>query len=167
MLALTPLGIAHTAIGVVALIAGIAAFIRDKWIIPGTTLGMVYIWTTFVTAVTGFGIYEHGGFGKPHVLGVLTLIVLAIVALAGRSRFGKASPYVETVGLTLTFLFHLIPGTVETTTRLPLGKPLIADREGPELQAAIGVWFLLFLIGSFLQVRALKASAKIHAADHS
>ncbi|BCU78488.1 hypothetical protein [Luteolibacter sp. LG18] len=157
MLALTPLGIAHTAIGVVALIAGIAAFIRDQRIDPGNPLGKVYIWTTFVTAATGFGIFEHGGFGKPHVLGILTLLALAAAALAGRKRlFGKLSPYVETLGYTLTFLFHLIPGTVETTTRLPVGKPLVADREGPELQAAIGVWFLLFLIGAFFQVRALK-----------
>ncbi|MFD0894890.1 hypothetical protein KBB96_04260 [Luteolibacter ambystomatis] len=157
MLALTPLGIAHTAIGVVALIAGIAAFIRSGRIVPSTLLGKVYIWTTFVTAATGFGIYQHGGFGKPHVLGVLTLIALAIAAAAGKRRsFGKVSPYVETVTYTLTFLFHLIPGTVETTTRLPIDHPLVADREGSELQAAIGVWFLLFLIGAFLQMRALR-----------
>jgi len=157
MLALTPLGIAHTAIGVVALIAGIAAFIRSGRIVPGTMMGRIYIWSTFITAVTGFGIYQHGGFGKPHVLGVLTLIALAVAAAAGKRRFfGKMSPYVETVTYTLTFLFHLIPGTVETTTRLPIGHPLVADREGPELQAAIGVWFLLFLIGAFLQIRALR-----------
>lgn len=157
MLALTPLGIAHTAIGIVALIAGIVAFIRSGRIISGTMLGRIYIWTTFITAVTGFGIYQHGGFGKPHVLGILTLIALAVAAAAGKRRpFGNASPYVETVSYTLTFLFHLIPGTVETTTRLPIGHPWVADREGPELQAAIGVWFLLFLIGSFLQVRSLR-----------
>jgi hypothetical protein len=37
----------------------------------------VYIWTTVLTCLTGFGIFQHGGFGKPHALGVITLLVLA------------------------------------------------------------------------------------------
>lgn len=50
---------------------------------------------------------------------------------------------------------------VETTTRLPLGNPLITNRDGPELQAATGVLFLLFLAGAALQIRSLRARVRI------
>jgi len=156
MLGLTTLGIIHTAISLVALAAGIVALIRYKEIPPKSIVGMLYIWTTVLTCLTGFPIMQHGGFGKPHVLGIITLVVLAAAALAGRSKFGSASRYVEVVSYSATFFFHWIPTVVETTTRLPVGAPLITNRDGPELQAATGVLFLLFLIGATLQVLRIR-----------
>lgn len=158
MLGLTSLGTFHTAISLVAVSAGIVALVRDREISPRKRVGQVYVVTTIVTCVTGFGIFQHGGFGKPHALGVVTLLVLGLAAFAARgSTFGRASRYVEAVAYSATFFFHFIPGLVETTTRLPLGNPLVADREGPELQAATGVLFLLFVIGAALQVRRMRA----------
>ena len=156
MLGLTYLGIVHTLISLVALGAGIFALIRDGQITARIPLGRLYVWTTVLTCLTGFPIMQHGGFGKPHVLGVITLVTLIVAALAARSKLGRASRYIEVVSYTATVLFHLIPGFVETTTRLPLNNPLIKDREGPELQAITGVLFLLFLIVSAFQVFHLR-----------
>ena len=160
MLGLTSLGIVHTAISLVAVVAGAIALIRDGAITPRNALGKTYIVTTVLTCLTGFGIFQHGGFGKPHMLGIITLVVIGIAALAGyTSLFGRASKYVETVGYSLTFLFHMIPGVTETSTRLPLGKPLLPSAEAPQLQVASGVLFVLFLIGAALQVRKLRAAS--------
>jgi uncharacterized membrane protein len=157
MLGLTSLGMVHTAISLVALGAGIVALVRDKEITSRNGLGTLYIWTTVLTCLTGFPIMQHGGFGKPHALGIITLLVLIVAALAGKGKlFGRASRYVEAISYSATFFFHWIPTLVETTTRLPVGKPLIADRDGPELQAATGGLFLLFLIGAALQVRRMR-----------
>ena len=157
MLGLTPLGVIHTAMSLVAVGAGIVALVRDREISPRNSVGRLYVITTLITALSGFGIFEHGGFGKPHALGVLTLIVLAVAAIAGRSKFfGRASSYVETVGYSATFFFHLIPGVAESTTRLPPGAPLYDSIEAPEIQAITGVAFLLFLIGASLQVLRLR-----------
>ena len=159
MLGLTPLGTIHTAISLVAVGAGIVSFVRFREIAARTTVGRVYIWSTVLTSLTGFGIFQHGGFGKPHALGVMTLVAFAIALAAARtSTFGRASRAVETVALTTTFFFHFVPGLVETTTRLPIGNPLIADRDGPELQAAAGVIVLVCAIVCALQVRKLRAS---------
>lgn len=158
MFGLTQLGVVHTAISLVAVVAGAIALVRDRKISPGNTLGKIYIATTVLTCLTGFGIFQHGGFGKAHVLGIITLVVLGIAWLAGyTSLFGRLAPYIETVSYSATFLFHMIPGITETTTRLPLGAPLLPNADAPQLQAASGVLFLLFLIGATLQVRALRA----------
>jgi uncharacterized membrane protein len=159
MLGLTSLGTFHTAISLVAVIAGFIALIRDKEISPRNLVGRIYVIMTVITCLTGFGIFQHGGFGKPHVLGIVTLVVLGIAAVAGYTHlFGRASRYVETVSYSATFFFHFIPAITETSTRLPLGAPLVANADAPELQAATGVLFVLFLIGATLQVRRLRAA---------
>ncbi len=161
MLGLTPLGIFHTAISLIALGAGAFALVRDKRISPENRVGQVYAIATVVTCVTGFGIFQHGGFGIPHALGVITLVVLGVAAVAGWTPwFGRSSRYVETIGYSATFLFHLIPGFTETVTRLPPGAPLVTDREGPEVMRAVGVLFVAFLIGAALQFRRLLATGR-------
>jgi hypothetical protein len=72
--------------------------------------------------------------------------------------YGRFSRAVETVAYSATFLFHLIPGVTETTTRLPLGAPLLSSPEAPELKVVTGVLFLIFLVGAALQVRRLRAA---------
>jgi len=165
MFGLTHLGVVHTAISLIAVAAGIIAFIRDKEITSRNRIGQLYIWTTVLTCLTGFPIMQHGGFGAPHATGVLTLITLVIAWQAGRGKwFGRTARYVEVVGYSATFLFHMIPAFVETSTRLPVGAPLVANREGPEVQMATGVLFLLFLTGATLQVRRLRARAQAQSA---
>ena len=153
---LTPLGTFHSAISLIAVVAGVIAFVRDKEISPKNLVGRIYVTTTVVTCLTGFGIFQHGGFGKPHVLGV--------AAVAGNSRlFGRASPYVETISYSATFLFHMIPGITETSIRLPLGAPLVANADAPALKVATGVLFAAFLIGATLQVGQLRAKSRLLA----
>ncbi len=158
MLGLTPLGVFHTAVSLVAVAAGIVALVRDKEITARNLVGKIYVITTIITCLTGFGIFQHGGFGKPHILGIITLVVLGIAGLAETTRlFGRASAYVATVAYSATFLFHLIPGITETSTRLPLGAPLVANADAPVLQVAAGLLFVAFLIGATLQVLRLRA----------
>ncbi len=158
MFGLTQLGVIHTAISLIAVAAGLFAFFRDKEISPRNGVGKIYIIATILTCLTGFGIFQHGGFGKPHTLGVITLIVLAVAYVAGYTKlYGRLSPYIETVSYSATFLFHLIPGITETTTRLPLGAPLLPNADAPALQVATAVLLVAFLIGAALQVRRLRA----------
>jgi uncharacterized membrane protein len=159
MLGLTPLGTFHTAISLIAVGTGLVAMLGHGQITPKNLNGRVYLATTLITVITGFGIFQHGGFGRPHALGILTLIVLVIALVAARTRFyGRASPYVETVAYTATFFFHFIPGIVETTTRLPLGKPLLQTPDDPPLQIATGVIFLALVVVATLQVRHMRAA---------
>jgi uncharacterized membrane protein len=162
MFGLTQLGTIHTAISLVALVAGAWSLLRDKAILPDTTLGKVFIWTTVLTCLTGFGIFQHGGFGPPHALGILTLLVLGVAAVA-RRWFGRLGIYVATLAYSLSFFFHFIPGVTETFTRLPVGAPLFTGPDDPALQKVVGVLFLFYLIGAALQVWRLRAGRAVVA----
>jgi len=157
MTGLTPLGTFHTIVSVVALMAGVAAFARHGEISPRSRSGLLYIWATVIVCVTGFGIFQHGGFGKPHQLGVITLVTLGVLYGAGKGWYGRASRYIEIVGYSLTFFFHMIPTWTETLTRLPSDSPVFTNPEDPQLQALYGLSFLVFLVGATVQVRRLRA----------
>jgi len=160
MLGLTQLGVVHTAISLVAVAAGFISLFRYKDIFYANTVGKVYVITTVLTCLTGFGIFQHGGFGKPHALGIITLLVLGVAAVAEYTALFKGlSRYVRAVSYSATFMFHWIPAITETSTRLPLGHPLLADAEAPELKVATAMLTLLFLIGTSLQVRQLRRTA--------
>ncbi len=156
---LTGLGTIHTAISLVAVAAGLVALWRWREITLDNLTGQLYAVTTVLTCVTGFGIFQHGGFGKPHVLGIVTLAVLVLAWAAARGAFGRRARIVEVVSLSATFLFHWIPAITETTTRLPIGAPLLPNADAPELVKATGVLVLLFLIGATLQVLRLRKAA--------
>jgi uncharacterized membrane protein len=157
MFGLTQLGIIHTAISLVAIATGVLAFLRHRQILTTDRLGQTYLVTTFLTAATGLGIFEHGGFGPPHALSIMTLIALAIGTLAAlRQSFGRSSRTVQAVSYTSTAFFHTIPGFTESLTRLPLGNPVLPSQEAPEFRIIYGVLLALFAIGLFLQLRWLR-----------
>ena len=161
MFGLTTLGVFHTAISLVAVVCGFWAVVRDKEISPRNRLGQTYLVTTLVTAVTGLGIFQHGGFGPPHALSVLTILALAIGTVAAVSRvFGRASRYVQVISYSSTLFFHMIPGVTETSTRLPPSAPLVASPDEPVLKVVALVLLVIFLIGLTLQIRWLRAASQ-------
>ena len=162
MLGLTNLGVVHTAISFVAVGAALTCFFSYGAISLRTRAGRVYVIATVLTCLTGFFIFQHGGFGKPHALGIITLIVLAIAYAAEKKQaFGKASPYIETVSYSLTAFFHMIPAIAEGGTRLPPGNPWFDNPEAPTLLAITGVFFVIFLIGAGYQVWRLRGRTQI------
>jgi hypothetical protein len=161
MSSLSTFGLVHTVFSLVAVGAGLAAFARHRAITAGTGAGLLYVFMTVVTCVTGFFIFAHGSFGKPHVLGIVTLAVIAVAAAARLTAwFGRQAKAVETVAYSLSFFFHMIPAITETSTRLPVHAPMIGNPDSPVLQAAAGVLFLVFLAGAVFQVREIRADAR-------
>jgi len=157
---LSTLGIWHTAISVLALAMGVVSIVQNREIHPRTKAGKAYVLLTVLTCVTALGIFAHGGFNKAHALAIMTLLVLAIAALAGNtSLFGKAGRNVETVAYSTTFFFHLVPGITETLTRLPASQPVFDNPDAAGLQLCLGVVFLAFLVCASLQWRSVKRAA--------
>lgn len=161
MFGLTSLGTLHTAIGLVALLAAATMLLRHGAITLRQPLASVYLWSTAITCLTGFGIFQRGGVNIAHALGVLTLVVLVVAVIAGRrARDSAAARYVETIGFSATVFFHLIPGITETFSRFPRSAPLFTGPEDPQLERVIGGVFVLFLLGVGWQLRRLRGASR-------
>ncbi|PZP29449.1 MAG: hypothetical protein DI603_17455 [Roseateles depolymerans] len=156
---LSTLGILHTAISLIPLVAGLVAFARHRRILPGTTSGRAYLAGLALSVLTAFGLSSTGGFNPGHALGLLTLLVAGGALAIPRLGFlGRARPYLSTLGLSFTFFLLLVPGINETLTRLPAGHPLASGPESPLVKAALLGWLTLFAVGALVQMLALRAS---------
>ncbi len=160
MLGLTTLGAIHTAVSIVGLVAGFIALWHHLEISTRSTAGMVFFVGTALSALTGLGIYQRGGFGVPHMLSIFTLLLLAIAWAAERRRwFGHLADYVARIGLLLGLFLHFIPGTVESLTRLPPDAPYLRHPEDPRAFPIIGTFFAIFVVGAVWQwLRIRRAS---------
>lgn len=158
---LSSLGAVHTLVALVAVACGIVALVRHGRIGTATGAGLAYVLLTVVTSVTGLFIFRHGGFGAPHVLSILTLLVLAVAHAAERRGDASVLRYVAVLGYSLTLFFHLIPGLTETGTRLPLGDPAFSGPEDPTLKMLVGLGFLVYLLGAAWQALRLRRAARV------
>lgn len=165
MLNISPFGMFHTAIALVAVFFGLRTLVRYGEIGTRTRSGSLYVWLTAATAFTGLFIFRHGGFGVPHVLALMTLAVLAIAGAAERFGGTGLARYVTVLGNSLTLFFHLIPGLTETGTRIPIGNPAFTGPEDPVLKAIVGIGFIAYVAGATVQAlrirRAYRAAAAI------
>jgi uncharacterized membrane protein len=165
MLGISPFGMFHTLISLVAVVAAVVALLRYREISLATRAGQVFALFTVGSCITGLFIFRHGSFGPPHVLAILTLVVLAVAALAEKRRvFGGWSAYVASVLFSLTFFFHFIPGFTETLTRVPVGAPYASGPEDPKLATLIGIAFALYVIGAIWQVLRIRARSRARVA---
>lgn len=156
---LSSFGALHTLIGLIAVASGIVSLARHGEIGTRSRSGLAYVLLTAVTAATGLFIFRHGGFGPPHALAILTLVVLLVAWLAEtRGNPNGLARYIAVLGYSLTLFFHLIPGLTETGTRIPLGNPVFSGPEDPTLVALVELGFLLYLIGATVQCLRLRRS---------
>jgi hypothetical protein len=156
---LSVLGIIHTAISILAIVAGLFALLRDGKIDPANGRGKLYIWLTVVTCVTGFPIMRFGHPTPGHYLGIIILILLLIGTYA-RRIFGKAGAYIQVIIISTTLFLSFIPAVVESLTRLPINKPIASGPNDPIVQKAQLLLVVVFLAGVIYQVIRLRTSKK-------
>lgn len=154
---LTNLGIFHTVIGVIAIVAAITSFVKYRKINIAARSGKIYFYTTVVTSLTALGISKHGGFNPGHVfaLFIVVLVVTAFYLHTVRKGNNRAR-FFENFCLSFSFFLSLIPTVAETYQRVPVGHPLASGPGDPAVGKTLGVLFILFVIGSVYQFRVQK-----------
>jgi hypothetical protein len=113
----------------------------------------LFLATTVLTSVTGF-LFHSASFGPPHVLGVLSLVVLAgaIVALYVFHLAGSWR-WVYVVCAMMALYFNVFVGVVQAFQKLPFLQPLAPTQsEPPFLIAQIAV-LVIFLVLGFLSLK--------------
>ncbi|MEO1246247.1 MAG: hypothetical protein AAFX56_11255 [Pseudomonadota bacterium] len=149
-----PLGWFHTIAGIAALVSGAITLYRFKEISYRTRIGLFYLLTTLVTAVTALLIYQHGGFGVAHFMAVAALVALTVGLLAeSLTLFGSWSRRIQAVSFSATILFHCLPAATDGLLRLPVGSPVLSSIDDPVMKMSHLALLVLFLIGVAFQLR--------------
>lgn len=151
---LSSLGIFHTAIGVIAIVAAVAGFLRNGKIDLSKLTGKIYFYFTLVTSLTALGLAKHGGFNPGHIF-ALFIVALILVAyfLYSKKQGNNSARFFENFLLSFSFFLSLVPTVNETFTRVPIGHPLAKAPTDPIVGQTLLVLFVLLVIGSVFQFR--------------
>ena len=147
MPAITLLGWFPTICGILSILIVLYVLFRHKLISFQQNLSKLYLLLTFITASSSLLIYNQGGFGIAHILGVLTLLaVVTGIFIEKTLILGWMSKYFYTLCYTSTFLFHMIPAITDGLRRLPVDDPIANSFSDP----IIVNFYILFFIKPFM-----------------
>jgi len=152
---LSNVGIFHTVIGIVALIAGLIGYARHGKIDLRQATGRIYGYGTLVASFTALGLSKQGGFNPGHLFAIfIAVLVVAAYLLSAMKRGTNRWRFVENFLLTFSFFLSWIPTVNETLTRVPVGHPLADGPADPLIGKTLLALLLLFVLGSIHQFRA-------------
>jgi len=150
----------HVIISLVAIVSGLAAtgeLLRAR---PVSAWTGVFLSTTVSTSVTGF--FFASKFGPPHVIGVLSLVLLgaAIYALAGRHLAGRwRAAYVVTAIAAL--YLNVFVGVVQAFQKIAPLRLLAPTQSEPPFAIVQGLVLLGFILAGWMALRRFHPSAKV------
>jgi len=154
----------HVIISLIAIVSGLAAtwdLLRAR---PVSAWTGVFLTTTVATSVTGF--FFPSKFGPPHVIGVLSLVLLgaAIYALAGRHLAGRwRAAYIITAIAAL--YLNVFVGIVQAFQKLALLRLLAPTQSEPPFAIVQGLVLLGFLLVGWVALRRFHPSAQVQTGN--
>jgi hypothetical protein len=121
---------------------------------PSFDTRVLYLIFMLIGALTVFLVAKQP---VSNFIGVITLALLlggyGIGLLGWKVR---AVVYIETILLSLTAFFLMVPTVSETLRRVPDGHPFVTDLKSPLLIGAQGLIFLVLVVGVATQVYFLR-----------
>jgi hypothetical protein len=143
----------HVIISLIGIVSGIVVVLG--WLGGKQSAGWaaLFLATTVLTSVTGF-FFHSASFGPPHVVGVISLVVLAAAILA-LYVFHLAGfwCWVYIVGATMALYLNAFVGVVQAFQKLQFLQPLAPTQsEPPFLIAQIAV-LVIFIVLGFLALK--------------
>lgn len=154
MFGISPIGWVHTLGSLPAIPAAAYMLLRYGRIEPRSLPGKIYFVSMIIGAVTVFLVAHEP---VSYVIGLVTLLVLLLGYSAGRLPIGpRFAAYLETITLSFTVFFLMVPTVTEVLKRVPDGHPLVTDMKSPLLVGAQGGLLVALLVGLTIQVIRLR-----------
>jgi len=153
----------HVVISLIGIFAGLIvlfgmfkANLLNNW----TALFLV---TTVLTSVTGF-FFHSVSFGPPHVLGILSLVVLA-VAIPALYVYRLAGPWrwIYVAGAVVALYFNVFVGVVQAFQKLSFLQPLAPTQSEPPFFIAQAAVLVTFIVLGIVAVRSFHPATKTPA----
>lgn len=154
MFGISALGWVHTLGSLPAIPLAAYMFARHGRIVPRSRAGLAYLGFMLVGAGSVFMIAKQP---VSNAIALLTLIVLLAGYGVGRVRvLGRAGVYLETVLLSVSAFFLMLPTVSEVLRRVPDGHPIVTDLHAPLLVGTQLGLLLALVLGVTAQVVYLR-----------
>ncbi|MBT1266025.1 MULTISPECIES: hypothetical protein [unclassified Pseudomonas] len=154
MFGISALGWLHTLGSLPAIPLAAYMFVRHGRIVPRSRPGLAYLVFMLLGAGSVFLIAKQP---VSNAIALLTLVLLLAGYGVGRIRaLGHAGVYVETILLSVTAFFLMLPTVSEVLRRVPDGHPIVTDLHAPLLIGAQIGLLLALMLGVTAQVLYLR-----------
>jgi len=159
---LSNLGIFHTIIGIIAIVAAVIAFVKSGKIDLSKLPGKIYFYCTLITSLTALGLSSVKGINPGHILAILIVVLISVAYFLYAKKPGNSrARYVETFFLSFSFFLSMIPTVNETFNRIPVGHPLAHGPQDPLIAKTLLLFLILLIVGSVLQFRQQRKINKL------
>jgi len=158
-LSLSTFTIVHVVISLIAIVAGLIAVFG---MLTGNRMAgwtMIFLITTILTSVTGFGFpFDH--FLPSHWVGVISLVFLAVAVFAIYvQHLAGAWRWIYVVSAIIALWFNVFVLIVQAFMKISALKALAPTQSEPPFQIAQGGALVLFVILAILAVRQFRPVA--------
>jgi hypothetical protein len=135
----------HVVLSLIGIVAGLIVM-AGMWAgnrLDGWTA--LFLASTVATSVTGF-LFHSASFGPPHVIGLISLLLLVLAILARYSYHLAGSwRWIYIVTAMLALYFNVFVGVVQAFQKLPLLQPLAPTGTEPPFAIAQALVLLAFV----------------------
>lgn len=151
----------HVALSLLGIFTGfivLLAMLKSK---PVPIWTAIFLVTTILTSVTGF-FFRSASFGPPHVVGVISLIVLvaAVLALYVYSLSGAWRRIYVTSAVAALY-FNVFVGVVQAFQKLSFLKPLAPTQSEPPFFVAQAIVLAVFIALGVAAARSFHPAAVV------
>jgi hypothetical protein len=119
-----------------------------------------FLLTTIATSVTGF-MFHSKSFGPPHVVGVISLVVLAVALFALYSRHLSGSwRRIYAACAVLALYLNVFVGVVQAFQKIPFLHALAPNGSEPPFAIAQGVVLIIFVALGIAAAKRFRPTAQ-------
>ena len=155
--AFTELHVVLSLIGIGSGVVVLLAMLRGK-LVPTWTV--VFLATTIATSATGF-LFHSAKFGPPHVVGLISLALLAIAILAlSVFKLAGAWRWIYVAAAVLALYLNAFVGVVQTFQKVEFFHALAPTQTEPPFAVAQGLVLVVFIALGILAARRFHPSPR-------
>jgi uncharacterized membrane protein len=153
----------HVVLSLVGLLSGLIVLAGMLGAKRRSAWTALFLATTIATSVSGF-FFPSDGFDPPHIVGVLSLVVLAVALLARyANRLAGASRWIYVAAAVLALYLNVFVGIVQAFQKLAFLQALAPTQSEPPFlytQLAVLTLFVVLGIAALIRFRPAPPEAR-------
>ena len=135
----------HVIISLIGIASGILVLFGMLGSKPMPAMTAIFLLTTVATSVTGF-MFHFASFGPPEIIGVISLVILALALLALYSfRLAGAWRWIYVASAVTALYLNVFVAVVQSFQKVPFFNALAPTQKEPPFAIAQGVVLVVFI----------------------
>ncbi len=135
----------HVILSLIGIVSGIVVVLAMLTAARLPVLTAIFLLTTLATSVTGF-MFHFASFGPPEIVGVISIVVLAVAILALYSfKLAGAWRWIYVAAAVFALYLNVFVGVVQTFQKVAFFHALAPTQSAPPFAVVQGIVLLAFI----------------------